>query len=118
MTIKIRNIGDELIKCDIADEEPSFISQLKVLASKQLADNILDKLENDLAYADQDTGVSTLFLSPPHYTASPDPPQTMQADEYDGPLFFNRYNTSPDMFHEKCSNVPATPARNIKRKLF
>jgi hypothetical protein len=36
MTIKIRNIGDELIKCDIADEELSFISQLEVLASKQV----------------------------------------------------------------------------------
>jgi hypothetical protein len=28
MTIKIRNIQYELIKCDIADKEPSFISQL------------------------------------------------------------------------------------------
>jgi hypothetical protein len=48
MTIKIRNIGNELIKCGIADEEPSFISQLKVLVSKQLVDNVLDKLKNYL----------------------------------------------------------------------
>ena len=48
ISLKISNFQDRLIKASILDVEQSFISQLKLLASEQLAVDVVNKMEKDV----------------------------------------------------------------------